>query len=959
MKTTLRKFQFLAIGLFISAAAFAQSATITGKVVDETGALPGASVKIQGTFYAVATDASGAFRLSEVQTGEHVLEISFIGYATKTIEVAVKVGNNDLGNLIMNEGGDVLNEVVVQGTYLPSQMKALSLQKHSAAIMNVLASDAIGKLPDRNAAEAVQRIQGVSIERDHGEGRYVIVRGTPSKWNSNLINGNRLPAAEGTSNNTGGDRAVPLDIFPTEMIQFVQLSKALTPDIEGDAIGGSVNFVTRTAPEKRTLNVSLAGGYNDQAAAGSQNFSILYGDRFLKNKLGLMLSATNWSRNWGTDNYEIGYNENLAGKEGFSLNTLELRDYLGKRTTNGLNFGAEYNLNANSQIFARGTWSRFEDLETAREHIYNFDSQFARQRVRKGITRINLMGGEFGGKHSVNNAVTMDWKVSSYQNQIANNYNPVGDTNLTYLFAIFQQFGVQFDGLAADGRKYLSIDDATGDAPGAVMPHVSASTPISPSSMLLYQMYDYAQYAKEKDYVGEFNVEGKVNDRLVIKGGAKMRAKNREAGAPLRVFMPGGLLGIPGFPAPTVLAQLETEAFPFNGGYLSETGQDYSGVVQSNISTETLINLFTDSELASRGMIDVVGGDESNPSYAGNYYVGNENSLAAYVMGTFDVNEKVKLIGGFRHEMTMSQYTGNEVLEDTSGTSIQKITGERTTHAFLPMVHVKYTPNEKTNVRFAATRSYARPDFGALNPATTRDDVNFFISSGNTELNPTFSNNLDIMVEHFLDNVGIVSGGVFFKQITNDIYTSVSKENIDGMLYTVTKPLNLEAGWLAGFEIGGTKRLDMLPNLWSGLGVEANYTFTESSVNVPTFTEDASGNIVKTVTAQSFPSQAKHVFNSSVFYEKNGLLLRVAANYKGSYVELFSAYGPEHNRYYGQNLTVDFSAAYKINDRMRVFAEINNLTNAPLYYYHGDVNRPEQVEYYSIRGQAGIRFNLF
>lgn len=951
-------FKKLLVALLVLSANYAFSqGSISGKVIDETGALPGAAVKLKGSFSAVSTDASGSFNLTSVPAGKQTVVISFIGYDNLEVETTVANGENvSLGNIAMTSGGDVLNEVVVQGTYLPSQMKALSLQKNSKAIMNVLASDAIGKLPDRNAAEAVQRIQGVSIERDHGEGRYVIVRGTPSKWNSNLINGNRLPAAEGTSNNTGGDRAVPLDIFPTEMIQYVQLSKAITPDIEGDAIGGSVNFITRTAPEKRTLGISVAGGYNDQAAGGSQNVSLLYGDRFFNDKLGLMISATNWSRDWGTDNYEIEYNAQLEGKEGFSINTLELRDYIGTRTTNGLNFGTEYALSETSKLFARGTWSSFEDNETAREHIYSYEDNYARQRVREGITRINLAGGELGGNHQIGSGLNFDWKASAYQNQISNNYMPVGDTTLTYLFAQFQQFGVQYDGLAADGRKYLAVDDPSGDAAGAVLPRVSASTPITPQGMMLYQMYDYAQYAKERDYVGEFNVEKKVSDRLVVKAGGKYRAKRREAGAPLRVFMPGALFGIPGFPAPTMLSDLETESFPSNGGFLTETDADYSGVLQNNISVDLLPTLF--NELGDRGMIDIVGGDESNPDYAGNYYNGNENSLAGYVMATYDINEKLKFIGGVRHEMTAAQYNGNQVVSDTSGSMIVDVTGERTTHAFLPMVHFKYEYDEKTNIRFAATRSYARPDFGALNPATTRDDVNFFISSGNTELAPTFSNNLDVMVEHYLDNVGIISGGVFFKQITNDIYTSVSKEQIDGNLYTITKPLNLETGWLAGFEIGGTKRLDMLPGLLSGLGVEANYTFTTSQVTVPTFSEDSNGDIQKTTTLQAFPSQAPHVFNGSVFYEKNGLLVRIAANYKGSYVELFSSYGPEHNRYYGQNLTVDFSTAYKINKRIRVFAEINNLTNAPLYYYHGDVDRPEQVEYYSVRGQAGLRFNL-
>ncbi len=128
------------------------------------------------------------------------------------------------------------------GTLKNTEARALNLQKNAINITNVIASDGIGKLPDRNAAETVQRVQGVSIERDQGEGRFVSLRGLPPFWASTTINGNRLPTAEEETTS----RATAFDFFPTELISYVHVNKSFTPDIEADGIGGGVNFITKT-----------------------------------------------------------------------------------------------------------------------------------------------------------------------------------------------------------------------------------------------------------------------------------------------------------------------------------------------------------------------------------------------------------------------------------------------------------------------------------------------------------------------------------------------------------------------------------------------------------------------------------------------------------------------------------------------------------------------------------------
>ena len=290
--------------------------------------------------------------------GKVTLVISYVGFETKEVMLHLKEGINEIGVIELLPSEGKIKDVVIRGTMAPSQIKAYSIKKNALAIMDVLAADAIGKLPDRNAAEAVQRMQGIAVARYHGEADQATVRGTPFGWTSTLFNGTRLPSA-----NVYGSRASVLDAVPSEMIQYVQVSKAITPDMEGDAIGGSINFITRTAPVKRQLNVSAAGGYNNFSKDGTYNGSLVYGDRFFKGKLGIMLAAAIWDRNWGTDSYDVSYNTSLPDATARrSINSVMFKRYMGKRQTYGSNLGLEWKFNESHKLIARGMLDKFNDI---------------------------------------------------------------------------------------------------------------------------------------------------------------------------------------------------------------------------------------------------------------------------------------------------------------------------------------------------------------------------------------------------------------------------------------------------------------------------------------------------------------------------------------------------------------------------------------------------------------------
>ncbi|MFD1768729.1 TonB-dependent receptor [Sphingobacterium suaedae] len=936
---------------FFSCCLYAQEkAGITGVLKDPNGNLPGATIRTADG-QVTTSGLDGSFSLTGLPEGEQLLTFSYIGYVpvTKTIAVSgAKVV--DMGVIQFGEtGGTTIEQVVVRGGMANTQAKALNIQKTSPAIMNVIASDAIGKLPDRNAAEAVQRVQGVSIERDHGEGRYASVRGTPMQWNSTLINGNRMPTSEGTSDNTSGTRSSPLDIFPSEMIEFVQVAKAITPDMEGDAIGGSINFITRTAPSSSVAKISVGGGYNGQAQKGTYSGSLLYGDRLFNHKFGFIVGASYWKRNWGTDNTETRYDF-----DDFSIQDFELRDYKGIRTTYGIHVGMEYMFSPSHKVFFRGVKTDFQDRETALEHTFQYQAEKFVQRRREGITGVGLFGGELGGNHRfAEDRFLVNWKLSSYETEMKNRgvrYNG-GSGTTSYNMATFQT-DASFTNIASNGRAYLALDAPAGYEATTFEKFLPIfASPVSAADMRLNQLIAIQTPSFEQDRVAELDGKYHVNAKLTVKLGAKYKNKSLRRGGPMDIYI--------NTQQPTTLSSLGTEPYNFNGGYMQETGVDYSSVLFDGISLKQLDGLFAPDALA-KGNYYHLSRNEQDPESAASFYSGTENVSAGFAMAEWKATDYLDIIGGMRYEHTDLTYDGYEVTERDETATIREITNSSSFDAFLPMLHLKYKPSENMNIRTAYTRTFARANFSDLNPTERINPLSTIpsISRGNIHLKPTSAHNVDLMGEYFFSDIGVASAGVFYKKLDNVIYAAQSFQQIDGVLHRLTQPENSENGQIVGFEVGLSKRLSFLPDFWRGFGIDANYTFTSSKMDVPLYTIDENGNAVKTITTEALPNQSKHLFNTALFYENEKFMARIAGNYKGAALALVQG-NPENYRWYGANFTVDFSANYRINKKISTFIELNNLTNAPLRYYHGDNRRLEQLEYYSLRGMIGINYQLF
>lgn len=993
-------------------AVLGQTGSISGVVKGDGMFLPGASVYIKGTSIGTSTDLDGKYSLKNIPVGNKTIVFSFIGFDPKEIPVVVKAGENTIVKPISLSQGIQLQAVEIRGTMRDSEAKAINMTRISKNHVNIIAADGVGKLPDRNAGEAVQRVPGIVLERDHGEGKHISVRGTPRDWSSSLINDSRLPVAD----ENGDSRTLSFDILPSDLIKYVVVSKTLTPDMEGDAIGGSVNFITKTAPEKKTLNINVGSGWNFKAGKPVYSGAITFGNRSKNEKFGYVLGASIWNRNYGTDNYEVAYGSNYN----HGVNRLELRNYHGVRRTIGLNAAAEYKIGKDSKVFINGILGDYQDKERNRKQMFNYavgaGSTIRLQHIYN-IMQSRLWGGQLGGEFQLSKKLKLTSKIARYENKFGFGPAPFGDGdarngyhvvqfekfNVRYLDQVFQdEFRLKLLGKDQVGKQFINDADGSaikgtyapsGDAWDNIQPKVKDLTGSNPFEFS--GAYSELNETWEKDpIIVQLDLDHEHNTRWKLKYGAKYRMKEGARKLGLHEWIQNTKVKS----KPVYIHDFENGKPSFANGFLPEHGRPYQGkwysFLNSSVSDDFVKN--NAAWLKERPM------NSNHPNYqewVGARYDYKENVGAAYGMVDFMINEKWSFFGGVRVENTVLEinadtadkgFYGNvykgipgigdvivPIDKDTLASKyfqyldtsrfvvpVRAVSSKLDYWSILPMFHIKYSPKEDFNIRFSVTRSFRRPNFNETKPgAPVIDFSNLEFRFGNRVLKPSYSWNFDLMAERFFKNVGMISAGVFYKQVKDHIFASITADSDPATGIIFKNYENAENSFVAGFECSVNKRLDFLPGIWSGLGVNGNYTITHSEMKVP----GREG-------VQQLPRQAAHIFNLALYYEKKNLTARIAANYKSKYlVELNMAavkdkktgktellhQNSDYDTFTKGNLTLDFSASYKISKHIECFLEMNNLLNTPLIVYRGEEHRPMQVEYYSIRGQAGVRLAVF
>lgn len=932
--------------LIINNTTYSQESTILGIVSDGNYPLPGASVVVKGTAKGVNTDFDGNFVLSKIPKGDVKLEISYIGFKTKVLDVVVTgTTNNNMGTIALLPSAEVLGVVHINAkSRRNTEAKALSIQKKSMSIMNVIAADGIGKLPDRNAAETVQRIQGLSIERDQGEGRFVSIRGLPPYWTSTTINGNRIPTAEEETTS----RATAFDFFPSELISYVQAAKAYTPDMEADGIAGGVNFITQTAPTKEILNVNIGGGFNEKSGAPIYNASITYGNKSEDGKFGYIINGSYWNRSWGTDNFEA----RRKGDEG--VFRIELRDYNGVRVTTGLNGAMEYNFTPAHKMYFRGVYGTLSDTEEHYKHRIRFDkfdetSSTARVELQNIHNELitEMFGGEIGGKHNLENG-KLDWSIASYANEFRYGNIPTPEDK-SYFVVKFKQDGVGINGNYLDVRPSAGDHRAYWKADGGKLDYNDTDAlfgffsndnfKMDPTKMKFSDLELYKIAITEKDnIVSSLNYEHTVNDVFKIKVGTKYRDKERTATFEDLYYGWNGAGDTP------VLSDYSKYLInqPGAADYLKEMNTSINTSFGSVLSTQGMQNFWITNKTNLAVLEDDSSALQYNSGLGRNFNV-NETHLSFYGMGTLKATEKLTILAGLRATKTTTKVDGYVVENDVLTKSVKT----KKYWAVLPMLHVKYSPKKDLNIRFAATRSFSRPNFGDISPSGTYISFDNEFKGGNPNLDPTFSWNFDLLGEYYFQNVGVINAGVFYKSITTPIFNDTYQGTYNGIQgVEFSTPINGADAWIGGVELGINRRFDFLPGFLQYFGANLNATFMDSEMIKP------SGRKVTT------PYQAKSLFNAQLFFEKGGFNTRLAFNHKGKYAIAFGERDID-DVYYGKYNTLDFSASYQIGNKWTIYTDVNNILNNPLIYHYGNSqDRPKQVEYYGVKGSIGVKFSL-
>ena len=348
----------LLLTLCLSTFLFAQEKTgLVGRVLDETKhPLPGATILISEIKSATSADFDGYYELLNLPSGKYNVTVTFIGYETLTKEVTIKNGTQAV-NFEMNPANNKLDEVIITGSITKGQAKALNLQKSKRNITNIISADQVGKFPDANIGDALKRVPGIAMQNDQGEARDIIIRGLAPQLNSVTINGDRLPSAEAEN------RRIQMDLIPSDMIQTVEVNKAVTPDMEGDAIGGSVNLITRSAPND--FRASLAGSFGIAPIREKRNFSGsgIVADRLGKNnRLGYVISTSFNSNDYGSDNVEYEWYQNEDTGDIF-IAEHDIRRYDVRRDRLSLSLNLDFIADNNNTFYFKSMFNDRKDWE--------------------------------------------------------------------------------------------------------------------------------------------------------------------------------------------------------------------------------------------------------------------------------------------------------------------------------------------------------------------------------------------------------------------------------------------------------------------------------------------------------------------------------------------------------------------------------------------------------------------
>jgi TonB-dependent receptor len=916
-----------------------RKAAITGHATDTNhDPLVGAKVELQPLGQTAVTDAQGAFKIADLAPGTYTLNISYVGFTAFSKQVTVASGgtaNVDAELQIET----VTEQVIVRGERERGEIEALNREETSDNILQVLPAEVITSLPNTNIADAVGRLPSVSLERDEGEGKYVQIRGTEPRLSNVTIDGVHVPSPEAVRN-------VKLDSIPADLVDSIEISKTLSANQEGDAIGGSVNLVTKKATDQPFITVLGMGGHTPVAGGrGLDQFTGTIGKRFGKEKrFGIMFGGSYDWNGRGYDDVEpapttvaIGANPAVP-----VVNGEDMREYWYDRTRFGFATSADYKLGTGSFLYLRGFFSQFKDI--GQDWIYS------------------PTPGVFTSPTTADNTGSMVFN-HVYRQPFQQVFNVTAGAQHTFGRNLigYEVSGAQarysggFPRAVFNGPTGIAFGLDTSDPHTPKFPVLNGVNIFDPTTYTLAQVQYNSTPISEKDFTGNIWLTHQYNVGThygTFETGFKVRdAQKKEMNTQLFYNFNG-------------TATMSQFLSPFtNPNY-------YLGAYQYGPTTDwSKINSFAVANLNNPALFTLLVNRSHRSGDSGNFSL-SERVYAGYVMNTITLGH-FRLQTGLRFEGTQGSFLGTQANFDPSGNFLfdSRVPGQQSYLDVLPSVQLQYNINGSTNIRAAYGRGIARPNFGDLPPSATLDQGGIAgttrVATGNPGLKPTHANDFDLLFEHYLKTVGIIQVGWFYKDLTDPIYVVQFLATTGPFAgFQTRQPINGPGGHIQGVEMSWQQHLRSLPGLLGGIGMSANYSYTTSQASFPaSFGRTDHPALLR---------QAPNNWNFDVTYDKGPISARMGLSHNDANIFLYNfspptpgqpdttggLHGPNGDVYLYPHTQVDAEVMYHLPHAhdFQLIASFLNLTNEVFGFYQGSEIYPIQREYYNRTYSFGLRW---
>ena len=925
---------------------YSQSASISGTVKDSLNgdALIGANVFIEGTSLGAATMDNGQYQVNNVNLGTYTIKVSYIGYQSKELEITLSEEKNYVQDFNLNyttvEGKTV--EVTAQAR---GQMDAINRQLKAKSIKNIVSSDRIQELPDANAAESVARIPGVSIRREGGEGNKVVIRGLSPKYNKITVNGTNIASTD------EDNRSTDLSMISQYMLDGIEVTKAGTPDQEGDVLGGTVNFILKKAAPGFHGSLVTQGMYNGLKNTNDDNKIVMsLSNRFFNDRLGILGQIDSENRNRSSHNLGASYVNapaELDSLNALSFQGLTLTDMtrLNDRTNTLFVLDAKIPFGT---ISYSGLNSKIDKEEISYADNYALLSEIRHYNTGQTNSKINVITETWNYEISLSNLKLDFFKSYSLSKN--------DRTSILYNFRERYAYTENVNNKSLETIQNFLVNDKSG---------------------AFYDRYDYNEYFTDESENSsganlqyDFNLKNKVSGK--IKMGVKVRNKKRthdrdneysaftyvaiqdKRDSTIKSFDWLDEYADPGDWYITYRAFWDPDYDA--GNFLN--GDYEIGPAADLDKMNSLFNWYrNDAHFTDASYHEEIMHHYHKTNSMIFDYSGKENYDGKYIMADMNIGSKLNLLTGIRWEDNLTTYRSFKGMQNTlphynaAGSDTVSIHTRENSYS-LPSLFLKYEPNDWLILRYASTKTLTRPDYADIIPLYNYLGLGGEVLYRNRFLEPGVSKNLDYVVAFNSKKLGLLSLSYFTKNIDGMVYSSGKRYIVEGTAdslyglphYTDKKFIvdyklnNPYAVKLEGFEIDYQTRFWYLPGMLSGLVFNANYTRSLSEVKYPRTTIDyqitwvPSFQIV-TVNLDSFYvdrliDQPNDIFNYSLGYDYKGFSARLSMLYMSDVFKTTN-FWPELRETTDSYRRYDLSMKQELPVKgLEIYLNISNLTEA-------------------------------